>query len=132
MQEENPFDIKPGDIQEPLEDYFLIKTIQWEWTQTEDLSEDEPEPFYDFDPENGRLFVSEKHDCPVCRSEKSLGVVASFMDEISGKAFEWCCLACGLVGDISWSTGQGELVPRDEEDDHFFVLPSHVVIKVER
>lgn len=104
--------------------FFDLNT--WKWTKTDDLSTDK-EPFYDFSFE-GKLFVSEENTCPVCNAEKSLCVVASCLDEVSGIAKEWFCAACNKTGSVEQGFGQGDLEPRDSMDDHFFLLPSHVVI----
>lgn len=122
MPELNPFDLKPKEAKE--DKIFLVKLGPWEWSKTETV-DDEPE--YDFNP-GGRLFVCVA-DCPFCGCEDTLQVCASAHGDVDTWVRDYCCLSCGEGGNISGRYGEGELKPRDEHDDHYFLLPSHVVIE---
>lgn len=106
--------------------YFLVKLSRWEWCKSETLDDDSA--FYDFSPD-GRLFDS-SGDCPVCGCENGLHISAS-ADGESVLLKDYMCLCCEESGDsVLFFCGEAELATREDGDDHFFSLPSHVVIEV--
>jgi len=123
--EENPF--SGPVVPQCKKQFHMIHVYYWEWSKTENLSFENSAPYYDFQP-GGRLFAGYA-DCPSCGSG-SVILSAGFDDSGNCKARDWCCLDCGLSGDIDGE--YGELSPTTNKDhDEYMALPECVVVSVD-
>jgi hypothetical protein len=117
--------------------FYLIGTEEWNWTKTDSTGYDTEQssdygddPAYDYTFFSGRLFSCET-DCPICGGQSSLHVTSGLVDWISAPAKDWVCLSCGNGGDIVGQHGEGDISPRFEGDDDYYLVPRCIIVSVE-
>lgn len=119
--EENPFN---GIAEIPqVKEFYLLRLDDWEWTRTDGAS---GEAFYDHS-QDGLLFSSSS-ECPLCEGTVVVGAGSSGKENYQARFF--CCLSCGISGDIVGSFGEKGVASRDPLDDEYVPLPECIVISI--
>ena len=119
MKKENSFDNVAIDTRQ--EKFYLVEIAWWAWSLTEDVSLDEEKEFYDYSP-GGRLFESSPCKCPICEGYE-LFVSAS----VEG-CIDWHCRDCDTIGYVHGAHGESVLIPKENGDDEYHILPQCIVI----
>ena len=119
MTDINPFNNKASETVQ--KEYYLIRITEWEWVKTDYFVTG---PFYDHSPE-GLLFSAEC-ECPLCEGTINIAAGGTIPGEYDVKYF--CCLSCGITGDI---VGRHGFIHAISEDGYEGVgLPECIIVHV--